>query len=264
LGLIVSALYFISDVHLGLESPAEEEAKELRLQELLRRAASDAEAFYIVGDLFDFWFEYRQVIPATGLRALAGLRDLVDRGVAVHYLAGNHDFAPGPFLSRQVGCRLHAEPFTFEHDGRRFHLHHGDGLAENDLGYRVLRRVLRSPIARRLWRWLHPDLGLGLARRLSRASRGYTGAKDYGSNRRLRDFLARCSEAGDGVILMGHTHEPDVQVLAGGAWYVNLGTWLGGGAPYARYEAGRLEVVRPDGSGIVLPPPAEASGSVSP
>ncbi len=260
----MSALYFISDVHLGLESAAEEEAKERRLQELLHRAASDAEALYIVGDLFDFWFEYRQVIPANGLRVLAGLRELVDRGVAVHYLAGNHDFAPGPFLSGQVGCQLHAEPFSFDHEGRRFHLHHGDGLAENDLGYRVLRGVLRSPLSRWLWSWLHPDLGLGLARRVSRASRGYTGAKDYGSDRRLRAFLDRRTASGDGIILMGHTHQADVQVLDGGAWYVNLGTWLGGGAPYARYEAGRLEVVRPDGSSIMLPPPAEVSGSDSP
>jgi UDP-2,3-diacylglucosamine hydrolase len=260
----VAAIYFISDVHLGLESAAEEDAKERRLQELIRRAAGDAEAFYIVGDLFDFWFEYRQVIPATGLRVLSALQELVDRGVAVHYLAGNHDFAPGPFLSGQVGCRLHADPFTFEYDGRRFHLHHGDGLAENDLGYRVLRRILRSPFTRLLWRWVHPDLGLGLARHFSRASRSYTGAKDFGSDRRLRAFLAQRTSAGDNIILMGHTHAADVQVLENGAWYVNLGSWLGGGSPYARYEAGRLEVVGPDGSSRVLVAGSPGPERVSP
>ncbi len=251
---IVGALYFISDVHLGLESEAEERAKEERLVALIERARSDAEAFYIVGDLFDFWFEYRHVIPTTGLLVLAALNRLSSGGVPVHYLAGNHDFAPGRFLSEEVGCLLHSEPYAFEHDGRRFYPHHGDGLAENDLGYLILRRFLRSRINQALWRLLHPDLGLGLARAVSRKSREHTGAKDYGSDQRLQGFLQRRSGEGHDVIVMGHTHTAEVRALDSGSWYVNLGTWLDGGAPYARYEAGRLEVVRPDGSSQRLAP----------
>ena len=244
----MGALYFISDVHLGLESAAEERAKEERLATLIERARTDAEGFYIVGDLFDFWFEYRHVVPAAGLRVLGALHRLSAAGIPLHYLAGNHDFAPGRYLAEEVGCTLHPEPFAFTHEGRRFYLHHGDGLAENDLGYLILRRILRSRFNQALWRLLHPDLGIGLARAVSRKSRDHTGAKDYGSDRRLQEFLRRRLGEGHQVIVMGHTHTAEVRTLEGGAWYVNLGTWLDGGAPYARYEAGRLEVVRPDGT----------------
>jgi UDP-2,3-diacylglucosamine hydrolase len=251
----VSALYFISDVHLGLEPPADEAAKEARLLDLLDDIAADAERLYIIGDLFDFWFEYRHAVPVHGLRVLARLQTMVEAGTEVHYLAGNHDFALGPFISEEVGCVVHPGPFAFGHDDRRFYLHHGDGLAGRDLGYRILKRVLRSGVSQSLWRLVHPDLGFAAARAVSRASRGHTAEKDYGPGDRMEAALQRLAADGHDVVLMGHTHTPEVRDLAGGTRYVNLGSWLQGGRPWARYAEGTLEVTAPDGSVSVLPVP---------
>jgi UDP-2,3-diacylglucosamine hydrolase len=245
----MAASYFICDVHLGVESPAEEEAKEDRLLHLFERMEEDADTLYILGDLFDFWFEYRRAVPRRSLRTLGGLRRLADRGVTLHYLAGNHDFALGPYLADEVGCILHPEPFETTIGPTRFLLHHGDGLAGRDTGYRILKAVLRSRIAHWLWRWIHPDLGMRLADRVSRASRKVTSGKDYGPDDRIYENIEKMT-AGKGYdfLLMGHTHTPDDRLLESGTHYLNLGTWLGGGTPFARFEAGTLEVILPDGT----------------
>jgi len=256
LGRTVSALYFISDVHLGLEAPAEEAAKEARLLTLLDELAVDAGRLYIIGDLFDFWFEYRHAVPVHGLRVLNRLQELVASGTEVHYLAGNHDFALGPYISETIGCHVHGGPLGFEYDGLRFLLHHGDGLAGRDLGYRILKRVLRSRVSQALWRLLHPDLGFAAARMVSRASRGHTTDKDYGPDDRMAESLHAIAAQGHQIILMGHTHAADQRELAGGARYVNLGSWTGGGRPWARYEAGELRIVAPDGVASTLSLPA--------
>lgn len=252
LGGIVAALYFISDIHLGLEAPDEEASKESRLLELLKKVEDEGERLYIVGDLFDFWFEYRHAIPSCSVQVLAALRRLSDAGVEVHYIAGNHDFALGTYLSDQVGCILHIDPFGTEYAGTRFYLHHGDGLAGRDLGYRILKKVIRSPISQALWRLVHPDIGFAITRRLSGASRRYTQDKDYGRGDRLDRFLAeRCREGYD-YIIMGHFHLAEDRLLEGGSRYINLGGWLDGGSPYARFEGDRMDVVRPDGTSITL------------
>ncbi len=244
----MAAVYFISDVHLGLESPDEEAAKEARLIQHLRRFAADAERLYIAGDLFDFWFEYRHAIPSDGLEVLAVLRELVNSGVKVHYLAGNHDFALGSYIRDTIGCVVHLQPTEAVCGDIRFFLHHGDGLAENDLGYRILKKVLRSPVSQALWRLVHPDFGFGLARRVSHASRGYTTDRDYGTGARMDEALERFAAEGYDFLVMGHTHVAEVRPITDTTTYVNLGTWVGGGSPYARFEEGVLEVVRPDGT----------------
>lgn len=246
-GPTVSALYFISDVHLGTGSPAVEAPKERRLLDLLDRVASDGERLYILGDLFDFWFEYRHAIPTVGLKVLAALQGLAENGVEVHYLAGNHDFAIGSYITDHIGCIPHLDPFELDYEGTRFFLHHGDGLAGKDTGYRILKKVLRSRLAQALWRWVHPDVGFVIARGVSGTSRRYTGNKEYGSRGGYDRFLDGFSREGYDYIIMGHTHEADEQIFENGCVYLNLGSWLDGGAPYARFEGDRMEVVLPDG-----------------
>ena len=259
LGPNVSAIYFISDVHLGLEAPDTEVAKEERLLDLFERIAADGSHLYILGDLFDFWFEYRHAVPVHGIRVLTRLQALTAAGTEVHYLAGNHDFALGPFISETVGCLIHQEPFGAEHDGIRFYMHHGDGLAGRDMGYRILKRVLRNRLARWLWGLVHPDLGFAMARAVSRGSRDYTSNRDYGSGERMQQAIRRIASEGHDVILMGHTHVAVQQELEGGGIYVNLGSWLGGGAPYARYEGGRFEVFTPEGAARTLELPRRSA-----
>jgi len=244
----MSALYFISDVHLGIQSASEETAKEARLLELLARIETDGDRLCILGDLFDFWFEYRHVVPAGSTAVLGALERLARSGVEVHYLAGNHDFALGRYLTDRIGLVIHPEPFAMDYGGSRFYLHHGDGLAGRDLGYRILRRILRNRVLQTLWRWVHPDLAFALAGLVSRSSRRYTDRKDYGPSAYRESRLAELAADGYDWIIMGHTHEAELYDLDGSTRYLNLGSWLEGGSPHARFCDGELVYVKTDGS----------------
>jgi len=219
------AVYFISDVHLGLGRRDEERAKESRLLGFLKAIFPSTTSLFILGDLFDFWFEYATVIPKGFHRTLAALQEFTDQGKPVHYLAGNHDFWMGNYFTSELGLQLHDEPFEAVLEGKRVYLHHGDGLAQHDLGYRVIKPVLRNRWNIRLYRWLHPDLGIPLARRSSRSSRDYTMGKDYGESDGMAHFAAKRLGEGSDIVIMGHRHQPELKQLASGT-YVNLGDWI--------------------------------------
>ena len=219
------AVYFISDVHLGLGSREDEKAKEDRLLGFFTATRSSTEALFILGDLFDFWFEYGTVIPIGFHRTLAALQEYTDSGIPVHYLAGNHDFWMGDFFSSELGLQLHFDPFETRIGTKRVYLHHGDGLARNDHGYRLLKPILRSRVNIRLYRWLHPDLGVPIARGSSRSSREYTANKDYGKDEGMIRFAGEKIGDGVDVVIMGHRHRPDIRNLGKGV-YVNLGDWI--------------------------------------
>jgi UDP-2,3-diacylglucosamine hydrolase len=217
--------YFISDVHLGLGDRAQERAKEDLLLGFLDHILPSTEALCIVGDLFDFWFEYRTVIPKGFHRTLTALQRFTDARVPVHYLAGNHDFWMGDFFSEELGVRIYRDPVELRLGGKRVYLHHGDGLARNDLGYRLIKPVLRNPWSIRLYRWLHPDLGVPLARGSSHTSREYTSGKEFGESAGMAEFAAARIREGIDIVVMGHRHEPEFMTLGGGT-YVNLGDWI--------------------------------------
>lgn len=217
--------YFISDIHLGLGDRGAERAKEDLLLGFLGHVLPSAEALCIVGDLFDFWFEYRTVIPRGFHRTLSALQQYTDAGVPVHYLAGNHDFWMGDFFTEELGIRTYAEPVELLLGGKRVYLHHGDGLAPNDLGYRLIKPVLRHPWSIRLYRWLHPDIGVPLARGSSQSSRRYTSGREYGEGEGMASFAAAKLAAGVDIVVMGHRHTPEYRSMAGGT-YVNLGDWI--------------------------------------
>jgi UDP-2,3-diacylglucosamine hydrolase len=234
-------VYFISDVHLGLGSPVEERDKENRLLALLHDILPNADELYIVGDLFDFWFEYRTVIPKGFHRTLTALQEFTDRGIPVKFLTGNHDCWVKDFFSRELGMEVHTKPFETSVQGRRVYLHHGDGLATNDLGYRLIKPILRNRAAIWLYRWLHPDIGIPLARGSSRTSRAYTSQKDYGEEEGLLAFARGRIQEGIDVVVMGHRHRPSFTAIDGGV-YVNLGDWVSFNT-YAVMEAGTIRLV---------------------
>ena len=217
--------YFISDVHLGLGTPAEERAKQGRLLAFLDHAATDATHLFVLGDLFDAWIEYRTVIPRGFHRVLAKLHDVADGGTEVHFLAGNHDFWVRDYFDTELGIKTHREAFEVELDGKRIHMHHGDGLDPRDHGYAFLKKVLRNRLAIWLFTWLHPDLGVPLARSTSKTSRGYTATKDYGADDGMRREAARLIGAGCDLVVMGHRHVPRTEAIGGGT-YANLGDWI--------------------------------------
>ncbi len=234
------AVYFISDVHLGLGTRAEERKKEDRLLALLQDILPNTEELYIVGDLFDFWFEYRTVIPKGFHRTLAALQAFTDAGIPVKFLTGNHDCWILDFFSEELGIETHMTPFEAHIQGRRVYLHHGDGLATHDLGYRLIKPVLRNRVAVWLYRWLHPDLGVPLARGSSRTSRSYTSQKDFGEEEGLLRFAQARIREGMHIVVMGHSHRPSILRINGGV-YVNLGDWVTFNS-YAIMEAGIIRL----------------------
>jgi UDP-2,3-diacylglucosamine hydrolase len=214
--------YILSDAHLGF-APADIERAVISF---LRHLAGSAGSVIINGDLFEFWFEWRTVIPRRGFRTLAALADLVEAGVPVLMIAGNHDCWGGDILRDDIGIEYRFGPWTGDVAGWRAHIEHGDGLRpREDRRYRALRRVLRNRLAIRTFRWLHPDLATPLATGSSHASRTYA-ARDGG--RGLRDAAERASAAEPTaeLIVFGHSHVAALERLPAGAVYANAGSWL--------------------------------------
>lgn len=218
-------IYFISDVHLGAADLDAEEEKLRRLIPFLRALRGATPLLYIVGDLFDFWFEYRTVILRQHYRVLHELTTLVEQGTRVVYMSGNHDFWLGSFLKEQAGVDVVYGALETEHQGMRLFVCHGDGLIARDGGYRLIRRVLRNPINIRLYQFLHPDVGVALARMVSRLSRNHAAPTRWHPSQAYRELaLAKLREGFDGVIF-GHSHCPDYQSIEGKV-YINIGDWV--------------------------------------
>jgi UDP-2,3-diacylglucosamine hydrolase len=234
------ATYFFSDVHLGLGTKEQEKAKEDRLLSFLRGIFPTTETLFIVGDLFDFWFEYKTVIPKGYHRTLAALQEFTDSGKPVHYLAGNHDFWMNNYFTEELGIAVHMVEFEMTVEGKRIYLHHGDGLADNDLGYRLIKPVLRNRFNIWLYRWLHPDIGVTLARGSSRTSREYTSNKHYGEEEGMIREAAKRIQDGMDIVIMGHRHKPNM-VKIGNGTYINLGDWIAYDT-YAELSHGVIEL----------------------
>jgi UDP-2,3-diacylglucosamine hydrolase len=212
----------MSDAHLGFA----EDAVERAVISFLRHVATRAGSLVINGDLFEFWFEWRTVIPRRGFRTVAALADVADAGVPIVMIAGNHDCWGGEVLREDVGVDYQFGPWIDEIAGWRTRIEHGDGLRpREDKRYRALRHLLRNGLAIRSFRWLHPDLATPIATRSSHASRSY-GARDGG--RGLRDAAVRAeqSDASLDLIVFGHSHVSTLERLPGGTVYGNPGSWL--------------------------------------
>ena len=230
--------YFISDAHLGLGSREEEREKENRLIAFFDHIKNDAREVFIAGDLFDAWFEYRTVIPKGFHRLFAKLDELTEKNISVHYLAGNHDYWMRDFFRDELGMITHYDPITAIIDGKKILIHHGDGLATNDAGYRILKKVLRNKFNIWLYTWLHPDLGLAIARSSPKKSRLYTSTKDYGEEDGMMKFAREKINEGYDIVIMGHRHAPVCKEIGSGM-YINLGDWIHHNT-YACLENGRM------------------------
>lgn len=221
-------VFFISDAHLGSSAdPATDEPRLARLVPFLRSVADrNAEHLYVVGDLFDFWFEYTHVMPWRHARILGELRAVADRGVPITFLGGNHDWWCGRVFSEVGGMTTHRHAITVEHQGVRAYLHHGDGLAsEGDSGYVALRAVLRNRWMIRFLRLVHPDLAYWFGHRLSRFSRKHLTSASFRIAPALAEFIdARLRDNHDAMI-MGHLHARWCERRADGLHFV-LGDWM--------------------------------------
>ncbi|MDZ7765477.1 MAG: UDP-2,3-diacylglucosamine diphosphatase [Melioribacteraceae bacterium] len=233
--------FFISDVHLGLQSKELEHKKEQKLVSFLQFASRNCDELIILGDLFDYWFEYRRVIQKGFFKTLSALEELSERGVKVHYIIGNHDFMHRDFFAEDIGATLYYNPFTIGLNGKKFFLGHGDGLISNDLGYKILKKVLRNKFLQFLFSLIHPDLGIKLASSTSKKSRDYTKTKDYGESDSLFEVAKKKIDHGADYVMFGHSHRRRFEKYNQG-YYVNLGTWLTQPC-YGKFENDKFEII---------------------
>jgi len=234
----VSKMFFISDAHLGSKKNKTEKQREEHLLDFLKYVEKKATDLFIVGDLFDFWFDYTSVIPRRYFSVLVALKQLTESGVKVEYLTGNHDFWVDSFFEEELNIRVHREPLDITIDGKRFFISHGDGLVKKDVGYRLLKKILRYPLNVKLYRLLHPDLGFAMADFFSRLSRNYREPKDKDSEY-IQYARERFAEGFDDVIL-AHTHRAQ-ELHEGNKTYINIGDWISS-FTYGKFEKGRLSL----------------------
>ena len=213
----MNAHYFVSDAHIGGANPDAEQ----RLFRFLESIRGRAKSLYVLGDLFEFWFEYGRAIPRQGFRALAELAELSRTGTRIGYLKGNHDFRFKDFWPRELGA-VAADELDVTLDGKRVYLAHGDAL-DTALVPRVFRALMHSRFNGWLYSLLHPDIGIGLALAVAQASR-VNGVKPS-LLADMAGFAENRLESGFDVVIMGHSHVPELRRFDGGV-YMNVGDWL--------------------------------------
>jgi len=216
--------YVVSDLHLGAV-PVE---KERAFAAFLDHVGTHARSLLINGDLFDFWFEYGEVVPGRHFRILARLAELVDAGIPVTYIGGNHDAWGGKFLRDTVGIRFHNGLLRTELGGRNALIAHGDGLGTGDLRYRTLKAFVRNPAIIGLFRLIPPQIGMRIARGASRTEHRTDTAKTSGRAQFLRDWgLGQlATDPALSFVICGHSHLPDLAQAEPGRWYLNAGDWI--------------------------------------
>ncbi|MCX7836120.1 MAG: UDP-2,3-diacylglucosamine diphosphatase [bacterium] len=219
---ITSMHFFISDIHLMSGRKDDLERRDWFLR-FLRYTFNNAKSLWIGGDLFDFWYEWKTVIPKVHFEILSEFKKMCDAGFPIHIMPGNHDFALHQFLQSQVGLILHSNPSTIIVDGLRIHWVHGDGVANSDRGYRVLKKVFASKWANFLFRWLHPDIGMKIALSASKSSRYKSENIGLPPDEEYLDYVDQILSSHQfDCVVMGHTHLPKIVQRPNGL-YINTG-----------------------------------------
>lgn len=236
------ATYFVSDFHLG-ESSNDRDRRKLELfDRFLQRVAGDLSHLVILGDLYDFWFEYRYLIPKHNLTILFKLRELTQRGVKVSYICGNHDFWLGDFMQSELGFEVAVDRLVLDSPRGKILALHGDGIAPSDYKYRLLKRVLRNRIGIALYRQLPTTLAYRLALGVSGGSRHYGEQKPSEKFvAEYHDYARKCFAEGYHAVICGHIHWPELVEIQGN-YYINCGDWLNYFS-YVRLEAGNFELL---------------------
>lgn len=241
-------VYFLSDFHLGAPDMATSRLRERRIVRFLDAAKADAAMILLLGDMFDFWFEYRRVVPKGYVRILGKLAEITDAGIPVHFFIGNHDMWMSGYFESELNVQVFDAPKDYHLQGKTFHIGHGDGLGPGDHGYKFLKKIFRNPLCRWLFGLIPPALGIGLADYFSRRSRAMTGNQDDRFLGEDREWLVSyCREVlTKGQVdffIFGHRHLPLDISLQPDSRYINLGDWIRYNT-YAVFDGERLSLVR--------------------
>lgn len=225
-------VYFLSDFHLGAPDEKASRLRENKLVQFLQAAEKDAAAIFIVGDIFDFWFEYKTVVPKGFLRLLGSLANLSDKGIPIHIFTGNHDLWMQDYFEKELNATIYFEPAHFEFAGKQFYIGHGDGLGPGDKGYKFLKKIFTNALCKWLFRWLHPDLGIPLANYFSGKSRLKTGSTDEVFLGEDKEWLIVYTKekakelAQVDYFIFGHRHYAIDFPINTNTRYINLGDWI--------------------------------------
>ena len=224
-------IYFTSDHHFGAPNPRASKQREERFVKWLDEIKNDAGVIFILGDLFDFWFEYKRVIPKGFTRVLGKLAELTDNGVEIHFFVGNHDLWMNDYFEEELNIKVHHNTKQFQLNESLFFIGHGDGLGPHDKGYKRMKKVFVNPFFQWLYRWLHPDIGVRFAQYLSLKNKLISGDDDIKFLGEKKEWLVqyaqkKLEEKHFDYFVFGHRHLPlDIQ-LNPKSKYINLGDWI--------------------------------------
>ena len=246
-------IYFLSDFHLGAPDHASSMEREKIIVQFLNEIKNEAAEIFLVGDMFDFWYEYRKVVPKGYVRLLGKLAELSDMGIPMHFFVGNHDMWMKDYFQNEFKIPVYFKPKEFERNGKTFFIGHGDGLGPGDHGYKRLKKFFRNPVSKWLFGLLPPVAGMGLANYLSRRSRVQTGASEeiflgedkewliIFSKEMLKARLLDGKEKNIDFFIFGHRHLAIDYRLNAGSRYINLGDWIRY-FTYAVFDGNNLEL----------------------
>lgn len=224
-------IYFASDFHLGAPTRETSLTREKKIVDWLDHVSKDASEIYLVGDIFDFWFEYKRAIPKGFVRLQGKIAELTDSGIKIHVFTGNHDMWIFDYLPSELGVQLYREPIVREYFGKSFYIGHGDGLGPGDRGYKILKKVFANKFCQWCFERLHPNFGIWLADTSSKSSRAKSGESDREFLGEENEWLVQyCKEVlrenHFDYFIFGHRHLPMEIQVGENSTYFNLGEWL--------------------------------------
>ncbi|MFC2121434.1 UDP-2,3-diacylglucosamine diphosphatase [Bacteroidota bacterium] len=222
-------IYFASDTHFGFPNRKESLVREKMFVKWLDEIKNHTKELYLLGDIFDFWFEYKKIVPRGFTRLLGKLAEFTDAGIPVHFFCGNHDLWIFDYLPKESGVILHREPLTISLQGKKFYLAHGDGLGPFDKKFKILKKIFTNSLAQWFFARLHPNTTIRIAERWSRSSRNSHGEITYeGPDKEWLIIYARelIKEQDIDFLVFGHRHFPNDLKLNEKSRFINLGDWI--------------------------------------
>lgn len=239
-------IYFASDFHLGIPNHEKSLAREKLIVKWLDEVKNDAQEIYLMGDMFDFWFEYKYTVPKGYTRFIGKLAEISDSGIPITFFTGNHDMWMFDYFEKELGVKIYRKPITRTYNGKKFYLGHGDGLGPGDYGYKFIKKVFANPFCQWMFARLHPNFAMGMGNFWSRKSRLANGPKDEKFTGEENEWLVVYSkeilkkEHFD-YLVFGHRHLPLDIKLSNNSRYINLGEWINYNS-YAVFDGTNLEL----------------------
>jgi len=243
-------IYFVSDFHLGIPDHSSSLEREKLLVKWLDTFSRDAAEIFLMGDVFDFWFEYKTVVPKGFVRLMGKLAEITDAGIPVHLFRGNHDLWAFNYLEKEIGIKLHRKPVIREIMGKTFYLAHGDGMGPGDRSYKFLKAIFEFRPNQLLFSWLHPDVGAWMGSYFSRRSRlskmSRAGREEASFDKDKEMLFNHAREMADAFpnvdyFVFGHRHMPIITEINAKAKLIILGDWISHFS-FGVFEAGEFRL----------------------